>query len=192
MNRFKTSSERNDAMAKAPDILDYKITQDFLKTVGGEDAVDVVRICLGKNGKCLDEDIEQKIKKLKITEIRSILNRLHYRGIACYNKTKNKNSGWYTYTWEIKQRRIVELIIEQHSELLQKLEQKARFEENHAFFACKKECEETAFEIAAQYEFHCPECGDMMQPIDSTKRTKNIQGQISSLKHDLGALQKSV
>ncbi|MDP2665889.1 MAG: hypothetical protein Q8P05_00070 [Candidatus Diapherotrites archaeon] len=179
-------------MGKSGDILGYKITQDFLKTVGGDEAVDVVRICMDRNGDCLDEDIEKKLKKLKITEIRSILNRLHYRGIACYNKTKNKNSGWYTYTWEIKKRRIVELIIEQHSEQLQKLEQKARFDKSHEFFACGKECEETAFEIAAQYEFHCPECGDMMQPIDSAKRNKNIQTQITFLKRELGALQKSV
>jgi transcription initiation factor TFIIE subunit alpha len=128
---------------------------------------------------------------LKITEIRSILNRLHYRGIACYNKAKNKNSGWYTYTWEIKKRRIIELILEQQSERLQKLEEKQRFGQSHAFFSCKKACEETAFEIAAQYEFRCPECGDMMSPIDSVAKTKEVQDQIAALKEELEAIQKT-
>ena len=177
-------------MGKAGDLLGYKLATDFLVGVGGNDAVEVVRICLDKNGKCLDEDIEAKMKNLKITEIRSILNRLHYRGIACYNKTKNKNSGWYTYTWEIKQRRIVELILEQQSEQLQKLETKARFDGSHEFFVCKKACEETAFEIAAQYEFRCPECGDMMNPVDNKKKVKDIQHQITSLKTELNELQK--
>jgi transcription initiation factor TFIIE subunit alpha len=177
-------------MVKEPDILQFKLTQEFLKGVGGPDAVSVVRICLDKNGKCLDEDIETKIKHLKITEIRSILNRLHYRGIACYNKAKNKNSGWYTYTWEIKQKRIVELILEQQSETLQKLEQKAQFESTHDIFVCKKNCEETPFEIAAQYEFRCPECGEMMNPADGQKKQKDVQQQITSIKTELGEMQK--
>ncbi len=162
-------------MAKEPNLLSFKIAQEFLKNVGGEEAVEVVRICLEKNGKCLDEDIELKMRPMKVTEIRSVLNRLHYRGIACYNKTKNKNSGWYTYTWEIKQRRIVELILEQQSEMLQKLETKARFESNHELFVCKKNCEETPFEIAAQYEFRCPECGEMMNPVDGKKNKKRFK-----------------
>src|SRR3989344_8140025 len=115
-------------------IYEYFIVKDFLNSVAGDRALELVTICLNKNKPVTDEEIGKKLP-LKITEIRTILNRLHYRGIACYNKTKNNETGWYTYTWEIKQRRIVELIIEQHSELLQKLEQKARFEENHAFFA---------------------------------------------------------
>ncbi len=179
-------------MPKPNLILSFKLTHDFLTNVGGADAVEVVRICLEKNGKCLDEDIEERLKHLKITEIRSILNRLHYRGIACYNKTKNKNSGWYTYTWEIKEKRIAELILEQQSEQLQRLEQKARFDSSHEFFACQKKCEETPFEIAAQLEFRCPECGEMMNPMDGKKRVKEVQEQINVLKNELGALQKIV
>lgn len=179
-------------MPKDPDILSFGLTSEFLVGVAGKDAPEVVRICLEKNGKCLDEDIEAKLKHLKITEIRSILNRLHYRGIACYNKAKNKNSGWYTYTWEIKQKRIVELIVEQQAEQLQKLEQKARFDNSHEFFLCKKSCEETPFEIAAQYEFRCPECGDMMNPIDGKKKSKEIHTQIAKLRGELTALQNSI
>lgn len=179
-------------MGRAKDLLSFQLTTEFIKTIGGDDAVELVKICLKKNGKCLDEDIEKEMKHLKITEIRSILNRLHYRGIACYNKTKNKNSGWYTYTWEIKKRRIIELILEQQSERLQKLEEKARFGESHEFFACKKACEETAFEIAAQYEFRCPECGEMMTPIDSAEKANGIQTQIENLKQELDAMQKTL
>ena len=179
-------------MGRAKDLLSFPLPTEFLKTVGGEEAVDVVKICIRKNGKCLDEDIEKEMKSLKITEIRSILNRLHYRGILCYNKTKNKNSGWYTYTWEIKKRRIVELILEQQSERLQKLEEKARFGQSHEFFACKKECEETPFEIAAQYEFRCPECGEMMAPTNSAEKEKETQRKIDTLKQELEALQKSL
>ncbi len=183
---------RNDDMATQPSILDFKVTKEFLQNVGGEDASEVVRICLVNNGKCLDQDIEEEMKTKKITEIRSILNRLHYRGIACYNKTKNKNSGWYTYTWEIKQRRIVELILEQQAEMLQKLEQKARFDGSHEIFICKKACADTAFEIAAQYEFRCPECGEMMNPVDGKKRQKEIQNQIKEISEELSQLQKIV
>ena len=58
---------RNDDMAAQSTILDFKVTKDFLQNVGGEDAVEVVRICLVNNGKCLDQDIEEEMKTKKIT-----------------------------------------------------------------------------------------------------------------------------
>lgn len=165
------------------------VVQDFLKKVGGEHAGGVAEIYEKKGAQVTDEELAKKMK-LKVTEIRTVLNRLHYRGIACYKKTKNKKSGWYNYTWEIKKKRVVELILEQQQEMIEKLELKQNFGEKYSFFNCRNDCEIVPFEIAAEYQFRCPTCGEAMAMFDYSKKLESINKQIEELKEEAGALKK--
>jgi transcription initiation factor TFIIE subunit alpha len=170
-------------------IVNFMIVQDFLRKIGGEETISLVKLCENKRKSTTDEEIGKKIP-LKITEIRTILNKLHFQGIACYQKTRNNKTGWYSYTWEIKPDRIAELILEQQEEEILKLEQKISFEQNYDFFGCKKGCDYFPFEIAAEYQFKCPECGKTMETIDNSKRTKNLKRKITILKKEICELQK--
>ena len=144
-------------------ITNISLVQELLENIGGEDAINLVKICEKKRGKVTDEEIAKKLKK-KVTEVRTTLNRLHYRGIACYQKTKNQRTGWYNYTWTVKNNRIAEILTEQQGEKIEKLEQKKELEAEHDFFDCKKCEERVPFEIAAEYQFACPKCGAGMDP----------------------------
>lgn len=159
------------------DILLHDMAKSFISRVGGNDALSLIKACESKNRKVTDEEVAKKTK-LKITEVRAILNRLHYRGIACYDKKKNNQTGWYSYTWEIKTKRIAELIIEEQSEEIKKLEKKLEFEKDYVFFACKTVCESVPFEVAAEYQFRCPKCGNQMDVINNKKRIKDIKKQL--------------
>ncbi|MFH1256365.1 MAG: hypothetical protein V1494_03660 [Candidatus Diapherotrites archaeon] len=176
-------------MAKK-DISGYLIVREFLKSAGGDHAQKLVKICESKKKPVTDEEIGKKLP-LKITEIRTVLNRLHFRGIACYNKTRNKKTGWYSYTWEIRPKRIAELILEQQTEEIQKLEKKIEFEKNYDFFACKKNCAYHPFEIAAEYQFKCPNCGQKMDSVNNEKRLKELEKQIKTIKGEVEELQKN-
>lgn len=167
------------------------LVQEFLQGTGGDAAVGVAIFCEKKNKRVTDEEIAKKMK-VKVTEIRTVLNRLHYRGIACYKKTKNKKNGWYNYTWEIKKQRIVELIIEEQKENIEKLEAKQNFEKNYTFFGCKNSCNIVPFEIAAEYQFKCSECGQTMDAFDYSKKLKGINQQIDTMKREVGQLEKIV
>jgi transcription initiation factor TFIIE subunit alpha len=177
---------------KSKKILDFFITQDFLGRVGGEYAFELAKICNNKRGAVTDEQIGRKLKPLKITEIRAILNRLHYRGIACYQKTRNNKTGWYSYTWEIKPRRIAELILEEQAEEIAKLEKKIEFEKNHMFFRCNKKCDSLPFEIAAEYNFICPTCGGAMDVADNKKLVRDLRAKIRLIKNEVKELEKIV
>ena len=173
-------------MAKK-DILSYSIAKDFITSTGGNEAIELIKACKSKNGRISDEEISEKTG-LKITEVRTILNRLHYRGIACYDKKKNSKTGWFSYTWEIKEKRIAELIIEEQSEEIKKLEKKLEFEKDYAFFACRQMCENVPFEIAAEYQFKCPSCGKQMELVNNKKRVKDIKKQMGLLEEVLKKL----
>ncbi len=172
-------------------VVNFLIAKEFLETVGGKFAVDLVQIVDKKKKAVTDEEIGKKLP-LKITEIRTILNRLHYRGIACYQKTRNNKTGWYSYTWEIRPKRIAELILEQQAEKIQKLESQRSFESTYSFFACKKGCNNFPFEIAAEYEFKCPECGTVMGSIDNKKQVSLLNKRINIMKHEVSEIGKIV
>jgi len=172
-------------------IYNYLLVQEFLKAIGGEYALELVKICTNKRKPATDEDIGKKLP-LKITEIRTILNRLHYRGIACYQKTKNAKTGWYSYTWEIKSNRIATLILEQHAEDITKLEKEIEFEGTHTFFSAGKDSPTYPFEIAAEYGFKCPESGKSLKAMDNKKRVNDLKRKIMIMKTEVTDLEKII
>lgn len=178
-------------MRKKKNILSFSITKDFLTTIAGEYAFDIVGICQKKGKNVTDEMIGKDIK-IKITEIRAVLNGLHYRGIACYNKTRNPKTGWYSYTWHIKTKRIAELVLEKYAEEIQKLERKKQFEKGYALFSCPKNCSNTPFELAVEYQFKCPECGETMDAIDNQKNTRETAKKIKVIEKEAAEIEKII
>jgi transcription initiation factor TFIIE subunit alpha len=176
-------------MPKKKDLLSFSITQDFLKNVAGDYAFDVVKTCQKKGKEITDEEIGKDVK-IKITEIRAVLNRLHYRGIACYNKSRNQKTGWYSYTWGIKTKRIAELLLEQYAEEIQKLDKKKQFEKDYALFSCQKNCSNIPFEVAVEYQFKCPDCGDTMEAVDKQKSSKEVNKRIKTLQEEAKEIEK--
>ena len=139
------------------------------------------------NGAKIDTQKEYIGKKvpIKITEIRAVLNRLHYQGIAAYTKTKDSKSGWYYYNWLINKGRVVELIVDKQKCELEKLKQKQNLTRNYDFFACNSACEEIPFEVAAEYNFKCPKCGKSMDLLNNKKSMKTIDGKLAGLEKEL-------
>ncbi len=163
--------------------------KEFVEKCAGKEALDVLKHFLKSRKALKDEDIAKKTG-MRVTEVRTILNRLHYRGIANYTKTRDDKTGWYTYTWRIDTKKIVELIIEEQKELLKKLEKEREMRESYTIFECKAGCSEFPFEIAAEYQFKCPYCGKDMVCIDSATKKRNLSRQINRIKKVIAELDK--
>ena len=126
----------------------------------------------------------------KVTEIRAILNKLHYRGIACYQKSRNQKTGWYNYTWELNKTRLSELIIEKQQEILEKLNKKKTLEGDYNFFDCNNCNERLPFEVATEYNFACPSCGGMMNSGNNPQKQKDIDKKIKQIEIEMDLLSK--
>ncbi len=189
LSGLKAIPKEKIVMSKTGKIYQLMLVQDFLKSTGGDCAVELVRICIEKKRPVRDEEIGKKLP-LKITEIRTILNRLHYRGIACYQKTKNSKTGWYSYTWEIKAPRIAELILEQQTEQIAKLEKGMELEGTYEFYSAGEGLAEYPFEIAAQHDFKDPETGKPLVLLDGKKRVRELEEKLRAMKAEVLELQK--
>ena len=168
-------------------LTELTLVKDFLETLGGEDVIELVKICERKRKAFTDEEVSKKMDK-KVTEVRALLNKLHFRGIACYQKTRNQKTGWYNYTWEINKNRLAGLIIEQQKEQLEKLNNKKSIEEDYNSFDCGECNGRMPFEVAAEYNFICPDCGGIMDSATSPKMQKQIEKKIKVIEEEIGIL----
>ena len=168
-------------------ITDLNLVKDFLDTLGGEEAVKLVKVCERKRKDFTDEDVSKQMN-LKVTEVRAVLNKLHYRGIACYQKSRNQKTGWYNYTWVIRKDRLAELIGEQQKENLIKLEDKRNIETDYNLFDCNECNERLPFEIAAEYNFICPACGGILDSANNPDKQKQIAKKIKKIEKELETL----
>jgi len=150
-------------------------TTTFLEHIAGPIAIDVVKIF--KNDSALSPEIISKKLNEKITTVRSTLNSLHYRGIACYKKKRN-DKNMYEFLWEIKYKKIVEILMIQEIKKYKKIEMDISDKQLHDFFVCPKKCIEVPFEVAAVYNFKCSNCNSNLKIVNS--KTK-----ITKLKNDL-------
>jgi transcription initiation factor TFIIE subunit alpha len=168
-------------------ITDLTSVQGFLETIGGKGVVELVKICERKRKAFTDEEVSKKMN-LKVTEVRALLNKLHFRGIATYQKSRNQKTGWYNYTWEINKPRLANLIIDQQKEQLEKLSEKKAIEADYNLFDCNNCNERLPFEIAAEYNFLCPECGGNMDSANNPQKQKEINKQIIQIERELVVL----
>ena len=171
-------------------IFNLSSAQDLIQRIAGEDAIRVVRIYERKGRYVSDEELAKKMR-LKVTEVRTILNRLHYRGITCYQKKKNTKTGWYSYTWGVKNKRIAEILLEELTEKRGKLETKQELQTNYGLFSCTTLCETVPFEVAAEYGFRCPVCGKTMDAMDNKRAVKKTEKELQGINIEIEEIKKS-
>lgn len=131
-----------------------------------------------------DEKIQTKTG-FELNVIRSLLNQLHYIGLIDYNREKDKKTNWYTYTWFVNKEKIEGLVHASLRKRLVELEESLDEESNYVFFRCVNGCEKLPFELAAEYDFKCPECGSNMEHVDNKKVIKGVIDEIKEVRKSL-------
>jgi transcription initiation factor TFIIE subunit alpha len=142
----------------------------LLETVG-EEGLDVVQCLLDK------EETDEKISEqtgLRLNTVRKILYRLYDYRLASYVRTKDKEIGWYTYTWKLRKKHIL-------SELHERLE----FERDHVFFSCSSDAMKYSFDTATDTGFRCPTCNSALEYVDNQKNVSELEKRIKRLEKEL-------
>ncbi|MEM4390406.1 MAG: hypothetical protein QXX06_00925, partial [Candidatus Diapherotrites archaeon] len=79
---------------------------------------------------------------------------------------------------------------EKRTEEINKLEKEAYYLGTHDFYSAGKDLAEYPFEIAAEYNFICPQTGKPLKLIDKKKKLKEIQKKLQELKTEVEELTK--
>ncbi len=99
-----------------------------------------------------DEDLSRKLK-VKVSEIRSTLNKLHNRGLVTYSRSKDAETGWYSYIWKFQENKMNALL----EEVINITDDETEQTEHYFCSQCSSE-EKIPFDEAMDLKFKCPIC----------------------------------
>ena len=165
--------------------LTNKLVNNTILEVVGEQAIPIVDYLKDKRN--VSEFVIAEKLKYDIHEVRHNLYRLHDNNLVTYIRKKDRQKGWYISYWTFNVKRVKELIVRIKRLKLDKLKDRLSKEENNrnGFFMCSNACTRLDFEQATNFEFKCPECGQLLNQQDNTKTIGNIKEQVKILEKEL-------
>ena len=137
--------------------------------LGGENALEIVR---NFEGHASDEDLAKKLK-LKISDVRATLNKLHNQGLVNYMRDKDSETGWYSYSWRLNRARIenwVKMRIQESVDLIQ------GNKGDHYFCPSCGSSSITSFDNASDASFKCPKCEKSLEFLDADRISELLYG----------------
>ena len=158
-----------------------KRIEEIVQEAVGEDVVKILRFL--KRKKDVSEFKIASGLKTEIQEVRNMLYRMHSKNLVSYKRKKDNKKGWYISYWTFNKIRVRELIKKMNKEKLEKFKERLETESTNlnAFFMCNKACTRMDFHNAINYDFHCPECGSLMQQQDNTRTISFLKEKIREI-----------
>ncbi|MBI5389219.1 hypothetical protein HZB01_02460 [Candidatus Woesearchaeota archaeon] len=161
------------------------VVEEAVRTSVGEDALPVVKFL--KNKKNISEFMIAEKLGTEVNQTRNILYRLHTHNLVTYHKKKDREKGWYISYWTFNHPKVQDVLLKQKRIKLEKLKERLENEERNKnlYFICTAMCARLNFEHAIDYDFKCPECGNIMQQQDNLKTIDNIRSSIVDIEKEL-------
>ena len=126
-------------------------------------------------------------EKLSITvnQVRSILYRLQEKNLVAFTRKKDKKKGWYVYFWTLDMKEAKSLFLKRRKQQLEELHKQLNLEKNGALFICKNKCTRMSFEQALEFQFRCPECGEVLHQESTAKNVEQLKKTIERITQEL-------
>jgi len=162
--RKPTEEERRE-MKRIVSILSDAYVRQMLIEIGGENALAIIRNFYGNNS---DEELAKKLK-IKISDVRATLNKLHNEGLVNYIREKDSETGWYSYSWSLNHERMKRWASSQTDKL-----SILGNGDGEDYYFCPT-CGATTitnFESAANGDFRCERCNRLLEFIDEKRMTE--------------------
>lgn len=111
-----------------------------------------------------DEDIAKK-SELRASEVRVVLNRLHANGLASYTRSRDKNSGWYSYIWRLDEKAANHLA--EGVRVVEEIQQIGKVDGEEKYY-CEVDGQRIiyTFDQAVENSFKCPQTGQPLKYLE--------------------------
>ncbi|OIO41502.1 hypothetical protein AUJ10_00760 [Candidatus Pacearchaeota archaeon CG1_02_31_27] len=160
----------------------YELVDSILGK-GSKELVDILR-----NKRDINEFLIAKKMKMTINQTRNLLYKLHDANVVSFIRKKDKRKGWYIYYWTLNMNKSLEALMEVKNKIIENLRKQLASKKEKTFYTCPSACIEVSEDTSLSYDFMCPECGELLQPIDSSGEEKEILKKIEKNEKELKEL----
>lgn len=162
-----------------------KLLAEVVTEVAGEDVLKLVKAL--KNKKNVSEFKLADAIDQEINITRNMLYRLYDHNLVSFVRKKDKKKGWYIYYWTFNPKRIKELVTNLQKIKIERLKERLERERTTNFYMCANKCIRLDFDQATEFEYKCPECGEILQQEDNSKKIAELQKELVKLEKELKA-----
>ncbi len=178
---YKHKPEDSDKMR-----LTQKKVEEIMISILGEEGLSLVKELSGKQNVSEFELADRLKKDIKI--VRKMLYLLYNHNLVSFTRKKDKLKGWYIYYWTLLPESIKFNYVKRKRELLARMQQRLEDEGKELFFICPSKCVRLNFDQSMDFEFHCPECGELISQDDSSERLETLRKRIGEIQEELEEL----
>lgn len=154
-----------------------------VKDLVGDEAIPIVFYLIGKTR--VSEFIIAHELDLEIHKARNLLYRLFEQNILFFHRKKDKIKGWYICYWDFNENSIPFLYDKIKARQLQKLKERLEKESSSTFYMCKNACTRMDFEKAMEFNFKCPECGELMDEQNNIRTVEFLREKVKELDEEV-------
>lgn len=167
--------------------LTNKKIEETIIEIAGDTAIKIVEFL--KDKKNISEFIIAEKTKLDMQTTRNTLYKLNGHNVATYIRKKDRKKGWYISYWTFNRKGVKDVIENLKKRKLESLKDRLKKEEESKgnFFICRKACARMDFDQATEFEFKCPECGDLLNQQDNTKTIDNLKELIKEIENSMSS-----
>ena len=165
--------------------VDEKTLHKVAETFGGEEAIQIVNV-LKEIGETTDDVIAAQTE-IRLNTVRKILYKLYDHSLVGLRRSRDKNTGWFIFHWRLQLDQLEGFISNQKRRVLEKLETRLRYEQDHDFYYCFTEgCKRVPFEDAMELVFRCPTCNKLLMHFDNSELKDTLAQRVEQLRKELG------
>ncbi len=168
--------------------LTQKKIEEILLGIIGTEGLPLVRQLYGRENISEFELATRTKKDIKL--IRRMLYTLYNHNVIGFIRKKDKQKGWYIYYWTILPENAKFAYFKKKKIQLEQLRQQLEAEKKELFFACPGRCVRLNFDQAMEFEFHCPECGQLTAPDSGEDKIAGLKKTVAELEQELAEAQE--
>jgi transcription initiation factor TFIIE subunit alpha len=162
-----------------------KLLAEVITEVAGQDVLPLVKSL--KNKKNVSEFKLATAIDQEINLTRNMLYRLYDHHLVTFIRKKDKKKGWYIYYWTFNPKRIKELVKNLKKMKAEKIKERLEREQSTNFFLCANKCIRLDFDQATEFEYKCPECGEILHQQDNRQKIAELNKELLKLEKELKA-----
>ena len=163
--------------------LTQKKMEEIVHGILGEEGLSLLKELILRDN-ISEFELAIKLKK-DIKLIRKMLYLLYNHNLVSFTRKKDKIKGWYVYYWTLLPENIKFSYFKKKRDLLELLKHRLDEERRELFFTCPNTCVRLTFDQAMDFEFHCPECGELTMQDTTEEKIKVIKEKIIALEAEL-------
>ncbi|MBT3836097.1 hypothetical protein HN799_03475 [Candidatus Woesearchaeota archaeon] len=163
-----------------------KKIEEILVQIIGSEGLPLIQNLIGQEN-VSEFDLATKIK-YDIKVVRRLLYTLYNHNLVAFTRKKDKQKGWYIYYWTLLPNSIRYSYFKRKKELLERLKERLIEEQQELFFVCPNDCVRLNFDQSMDFEFHCPECGELINQDNGKERILMLEKKIKNLTKEVETL----